>query len=236
MTVWDCFTFNGEQEALRARLAVTGVDRHVLVESLLTHSGLPKPRLFYAGGEARVTPVLADLSRHATPWARENAQRDAVLQGLAGAAPHDVVLISDADEVPSADGIRRAVEALRTDEAVVLCQRMYNYSRRWEDPRGWRGTVATTYAHLASTTPQALRDAREELPRVPDAGEHLSWFGGTAEHQRKLRSYAHTEHAGLADRPELLAARAGGGVDPVGRWGLGFNPEAQADAVSGGIG
>lgn len=220
MKIWDGFMYNGEVEALRARLAVPGIHKRVLVEALMTHSGREKPRLFYDQQLPGVVLVTPDLSGHASSWARENAQRNAIMEGLAGADPDDIVLIGDNDEIPSQDGIARASDALRTHPAVVLCQTMYNFDRTWVDPRGWRGTVVTTYGHLVSTTPQALRDAREELPRIPAAGEHLSWFGGPGEISRKLASFAHTEYASMAGDETEIRTRVQAGEDLFGRWRL----------------
>lgn len=220
MTIWDTFTYNGELEALHARLAVPGIDRRVLVEALTTHSGAKKDRLFYQWKLPGVQLVVPDLAPFATPWLRENGQRNAIMEGLAAAAPEDVVLISDADEVPSPDGIDRAIAQLAHHPAVVLCQRMYNFTRRWEDLRGWRGTVVTTCAHLRKTSPQALRDQRESLPRVADGGEHLSFFGGTQEVSRKLSSFAHTEYSSVAGDTALIDRCMNTGQDLFGRWSL----------------
>ncbi|RYF11220.1 MAG: DUF839 domain-containing protein, partial [Deltaproteobacteria bacterium] len=205
---------------IHARLAVPGIDRRVIVEAMMTHSGNKKDRLFYDWQLPGVTLVTPDLSRFDTCWARENGQRNAILDGLAGADPQDVIMISDSDEVPTPDGVARAVQALTHHSAVVLCQRMFNYSRKWEDPRGWRGTVVTTLRHLLTTTPQHLRDQRETLPRIPDAGEHLSYFGGADEVSRKLASFAHSEYTALAGDKTVIRQRMEAGQDLFGRWSL----------------
>ena len=220
MTVWDGFCYNGEMEALHARLSIPGIDKRVIVEALMTHSGKRKDSLYYQWSLPGVVLVTPDLSQLTTCWDRENAQRNAIMEGLTTADPGDVVLISDGDEVPSAEGLKRAVQALKEHKAVVLEQRMYNFSRAWTDERGWRGTVATTYRHLLTTSPQILRDQRENLPRIPDAGEHLSWFGGTEEIKRKLQSYAHQEYVGMADDTRKIQESVEKGRDLFGRWAL----------------
>lgn len=220
MRIWDTFTYNGELEALHARLAVPGIDKRVVVEALTTHSGAKKERLFYQWNLPAVRLVVPDLAPFATPWARENGQRNAIMDGLTDAEPGDVILLSDADEVPSLNGINRAVAQLAHHPAVVLCQRMYNFSRRWEDIRGWRGTVVTTCEHLRKTSPQALRDQRETLPRIADGGEHLSYFGGTQEVSRKLSSFAHTEYSSVAGDKALIDRCVKTGQDLFGRWSL----------------
>lgn len=220
MTVYDCFMYNGEQSALAEKLAIPNVDRRVIVESWLTHSGLQKPALYYNSKLPGVQHVVADLTKHSDPWARENAQRNAILVGLRDAEPDDIVIIGDADEIASSDGIERGKAALSNHDAVVLCQTSYNYSRAWHDPGGWRGPVMTTVKHARLQTPQGLRDLRENLPRIPDAGEHLSWFGGESEVVRKIQSFAHQEFSTAPDDVESLRARMAGGEDLFGRWRL----------------
>lgn len=228
MKIWDTFMFNGETHALNARLAVAGIDRRVAVESWLTHSGLAKPYLYFDRPLQNIQLVIADLSACSTPWARENEQRNAIMQGLTEADDGDVILISDADEIPTSDGIDRAIKSLVQHPAVVLCQTMYNYHYGWVDPRGWRGTVVTSYAHLKLATPQRLRDMRESLPRIPDAGEHLSWFGGVDEVSRKLTSFAHTEFSDLKLDQQDIERKMVAGEDLFGRWELSQPTKLQA--------
>lgn len=220
MTVWDCFLYNGEQEALAQRLALHNVDKRIVVEASMTHSGRVKDKLYYNWSLPGVRLIVPDLRPYTSPWARENAQRNAITQGLTDAGDTDVVLISDADEIPSADGIERGQEGLRSSPAVVLCQVLYNYNRKWQDPRGWRGTIMTTAGHLKHTSPQQLRDARETLPRVENAGEHLSWWGGVEEVSRKLASFAHSEYSHVGADQESIRRRIESGEDLFGRWQL----------------
>ena len=220
MRVWDAFCYNGELEALHTRLAMPGIDRRVLVEARMTHSGQKKEALYYQWQLPDVTLITPDLSQYTDCWARENGQRNAIMDGLTDADDEDIVMVSDADEIPFTEGISRARRALRQHPAVVLCQTMYNYDRRWVDPKGWRGTIVTTYGHLKQHSPQTLRDQRETLPRIPDAGEHLSWFGGAGEVSRKLSSFAHTEYSGLAADGDTIRDRISTGEDLFGRWSL----------------
>ena len=222
MKIWDTFCYNGETHALQARLAVSGIDHRVLVESRTTHSGLRKDRLYSEDIPKLedITVVIADLSSETTPWGRENAQRNAIMQGIRDADCHDIVLISDADEVMNEDAIVRAREALRDHVAVVFSQRLYNFNKDCEGVDEWRGTICTTVRHLRTCSPQSLRDKRETLHRIRNGGVHLSFFGGLEEVRRKLCSFAHTEYAHLANNPELLLDRMSKGEDLFGRAGL----------------
>jgi len=211
-------------------MKVDGIDRRVVVESWLTHSGLKKKALYFEGLDLpEVTFVLADLSYGKTSWERENMQRNAILEGLKNAAADDIVLISDVDEVPTSDAITRAIQQLKIHPAVVLSQKLYNFSKDWMEPGGWRGTVVTTAQHVKKVSPQQLRDDRERLPRVADGGEHLSWFGGVGEVRRKLRSFAHEEYASYAENPDVLKENMEAGRDLFGRWSLQPTTEGPSD-------
>ena len=228
MTVIDCFCYNGEMHALAARLALPKIDRWVLVESWTTHSGDRKPCLYHINQlselgrdlDPRILVVVADLAQYEEPWQRENAQRNCVLSGLQGAGEEDTVLLSDCDELPSPEGIDRAVAALEHQSAVVLQQRSLTFNVDWENPGGWRGTVATTVRHIKKVSPQALRNQRETLPRIENGGEHRSFFGGAAEIQRKVASFAHTEYGSFAADVEAMQQRMRTGRDPFDRWDL----------------
>lgn len=117
----DTLLFDGELDLLAHRLAETAdlVDGFVVVEAGETFQGAPKPLLF---AENRASfASFADKIRHvalprlggtaATPWDRERVQRDAVLFALDALDPEDVVLILDADEIPS----RAVLERLRSE-------------------------------------------------------------------------------------------------------------------------
>ena len=107
--IYDCFSFFNELDLLEIRLNVLKdvVDKFVLVEAGETHTGKPKP-LFFKENKARfaefgdrIVHVCIDrFPAGHDAWWNENYQRNMILEGLAGAAPDDVVMISDMDEIP----------------------------------------------------------------------------------------------------------------------------------------
>ena len=233
MTVWSPVMFRDEADMLRCRLetlAPYGV-RTVVVESPVTHRGVPKPLYFgeHAGEFAQwadlITHVVADLP-DAPPWEREHAQRNAawpVIDGLADG--DDVVLITDVDEIPSPallgwDG-----------PGVVVSARMrtFLFAVDWEVPQhlvpptcvaakaGWlRGKAAEGYG-LAQ-----IRDARGNWPVLADGGWHFSWCGGPERQRDKLLTgTCHTELLGtvegdlIASGERWRTSQDGGGLPVV---------------------
>lgn len=114
--VYDCFSFFNELDLLEIRLNVLDavVDKFVLVEAGETHTGKPKP-FFFEENRARYTAfadkiVYLKIERFPAghdAWWNENYQRNELMKGLVGAAADDDVLISDLDEIPNPEEVRR---------------------------------------------------------------------------------------------------------------------------------
>lgn len=193
--VWDCIMLRDELDMLECRLRELAgrVHKTVLVESPVTHRGDPKP-LHYTDNRERFAPwadrivhIVADAPDHPDPWAREHSQRDAALRGLADAAPDDMVLIADVDEIPSVT----ALEA-RPDGAAALLQRLCMYAVDLEYPQRHLCSVIARAGSVGSSL-ASVRDARYSMPVIEDGGWHLTWLGGVKGQQEKLRVTCHTE-------------------------------------------
>jgi beta-1,4-mannosyl-glycoprotein beta-1,4-N-acetylglucosaminyltransferase len=122
--VFDAFLFDGELDLLEHRLSETYelVDWFVLVEAGQTFRGDAKVMTF-AANKARFTRYAPKIRHVALPglgassggasaaWERERFQRNAMLFALGDLSADDVVLILDADELPS----RQVLQRLRAD-------------------------------------------------------------------------------------------------------------------------
>ncbi len=119
MRIYDTFIFDNEFDLLEHRLAEIYelVDVLVLVEAAQTFQGQPKPLLFHQHRErfAWAMPKLRHVALPRSPgegtWQREAFQRNAIQLGLYDAEPDDIILVLDADEVPS----RSVLQRLRAD-------------------------------------------------------------------------------------------------------------------------
>ena len=125
--IYDCFSFFNELDLLEIRLNTLDkvVDKFILAESTLTHTGNPKP-LYYAENKNRFAkfndriihiivddfPTIPDAKPQEMAWVRENWQRNAIMRGLpANAKDDDYVILSDLDEIPSPSAIIKAVQS-----------------------------------------------------------------------------------------------------------------------------
>lgn len=211
--VWDTFLFADETDLLECRLTELddAVYRHVLVESPVTFLGKPKP-LHYLENQDRFAPwkdkivhVVADLNGCGDHLARAAASREAVWQGLDGLRNDDILLLSDADEIPRADVLQAA-------PGHVLAMRSHPLAVNLLEPGWWGGTMATVGQYHGSM--QQLRDARQAPGQRPladavgwpmVAGWHFTWLGGPEAIRTKITSYTYPEESALiAAGPERM--------------------------------
>ena len=191
--IWDCFLFGGPDdlpmlECRLATLAGTGVS-HVLLEARQDFHGRAKPLTYAETCTTRPAVALHHAatwlpgpSPNVSTWTREGLQREAfggILDGLR-AAPDDLVMLSDVDEIPHPLAVGL--------EGRVLLMRMLVHSLRWKMPTLWPGTVCLRYREITSF--QRMRDMRHSLPGEPDAGWHLTWMGSPV---AKLDTTSHTD-------------------------------------------
>jgi len=135
--VFDCFTFFNELDLLEIRLnELAGiVDRIVIVESTRTFSGQSK-RLYYAENRDRykrfadriIHVVVDDMPpvENGNRWELERHQRRKIIDGLHGCSDLDIIIVSDVDEVPSAEILSGVLARLNHasplgDRLEVLC-------------------------------------------------------------------------------------------------------------------
>lgn len=265
--VFDCITYNGEADILAVRLHELSevVDCFVIVEADRTFSGEPKalrfdasdprivaflPRIRYiavhdmpvveeaADAVAVVGDWLSDTPRTGF-WVREKFQRNQVMRGLHDAAPHDLVMVSDADEIPRADVVRAMRDNPRHG-AYGLCLAFYYFRANYRNVEGpeassvW--TVAATRAQFDHLTPDQLRmrvrSGAQPASILGDAGWHFSYLAmDEAAVRAKIRGFAHQEYNAAAfleaiDIPALLAS----GRDLYGRPGYVWRVVDKAEA------
>lgn len=209
--IYDCFSFYNELDLLELRLNVLKdvVDKFVLVEATKTHTGNPKP-LYYRENAERFTAFKdkivhvvvddfpeppADYTERQASWMRENFQRNAIVRGLVGAHDDDLIMVSDADEIPSPEAVRAA----SGKRGVIVCEQLLcNYYLNFVSYTTpiWLGTKIVRYgAFLSPKTyakmgeliyvdehvnvgPSATRlRYLEPDSRICKAGWHFSYLG-----------------------------------------------------------
>jgi beta-1,4-mannosyl-glycoprotein beta-1,4-N-acetylglucosaminyltransferase len=232
--IYDCFTYYNEELLLRLRLETLHevVDRFVIAEAPYTHTGKPKPLLFEPSrfrefADKIVHVIVDDMPvESGDSWANENHQRNALARGLGEAQAQDWVIVSDVDEIPRPEAIRRYRPWYLSG---TFAQRFYCYfinnlavqARAPGQPRWWIRPKITTIGHLRNFwgSLQNLRIPAQEpglsgslrhLHRklrhqhLNDGGWHFSWMMTPEQMIDKIESYAHTEH----DHPHIKSVEA----------------------------
>jgi beta-1,4-mannosyl-glycoprotein beta-1,4-N-acetylglucosaminyltransferase len=204
--VFDCFPFDGEEVLdLRLRLLWDAVDWFVIGEARITHAGQPKALRFDPRRYAWAMPKIRYLAMDdavfrgcAGNWERENMQRIRLKDGCADAAPDDVVMVSDVDEIPHPRRVAGAGNhpggGIRVFEQLLF----YFYGDYLcTSAPVWKGTRAVAASTLKQVTLQDIRTRDKEtglaLVPVRGGGWHFSYLGGIDRIVEKIERTVHTE-------------------------------------------
>lgn len=225
--IYDCFCYFNEDMLLKLRLDTLWdhVDYFVIVESVKTISGLPKPLNFrmenFAAYQSKIRYIV--LKEYPFPtndaWRNERYQRDYVAQGLSDAADDDWIMVSDLDEIPRPDAIAQFDPRrwLRGD----LMQSAYSYflnNQCYVDgqPVVWPGPKIVTYRvfkdffggaervrnYKSAGLLRSIKRAwfrRFQRQEIKDGGWHFTWMAGIEKIIAKLEGFAHQEY----NKPEF---------------------------------
>ena len=238
VAIYDCFPFFNELDVLQIRLAELAphVDHFVLAEATRTHTGKPKP-LFYQENRQRFAQyadkiihiVVDDLPVDGDDWDRDHFQRHAVVRGLGLAQPNDVILLSDADEIPDPQIIAQFRRGISGAIHFIECD-YYCYKLNLKVLDKWIGGCATRaieFQHLPRHM-QVFRQLRaRQSRRLPaplnaalsmarnklrfgaflrhhvheHAGWHFTFVNDTGAIKYKIEAFAHQEF----NTPELAS-------------------------------
>lgn len=208
MKVYDGFMFFNELELLEIRLneLYDVVDNFIIVESTKTHQNKEKP-LYYLENKNRFSKFNDKIIHHVFnptempyPWYIENEQRNQIKNANFKLEEEDFLFLSDADEILKKEAVVHIKENLHIFKKIPHVATMlwsYNYINTIVSSpvasEGWRGTVIIPYTFYNKYPLQFFRDKKDELPRLANAGWHLSFIGGATRIKQKIESYAHSE-------------------------------------------
>lgn len=191
--IFDCFLYAGEQACLDIRVAeLSELDvMHIAVQANKTFTN--KPKEFHEICSLRVADMrIMDMPDGNDPWERERHQRNSIMRGLQKfyIKDDDLIIISDADEVPSAAAIMKYNKSM---EVAALTQNKYGY---WlncmEGYQDWNIAKILTYELLKKSTPDQIRNSGQQS-WIEHAGWHWSYLGNKETILKKLDSFSHTE-------------------------------------------
>lgn len=214
MKIFDCFMFYNELDILEIRFKelYDAVDYFVIVEATTTHTGKPKP-LFYLENKERfakyndkvihyITNFKEDYSfakyihQKTDAWFKENYQRECIQIPLKfKAEENDIILLTDADEIPKRDFIefiRDSGDRLEPNSSYSMEMTLYYYTIEYTTKRLW--PLAKIFKYSLMKHRHLLSDIRGEAsPKIANAGFHLSYFGDVNFIKTKVESFAESE-------------------------------------------
>jgi beta-1,4-mannosyl-glycoprotein beta-1,4-N-acetylglucosaminyltransferase len=198
--IYDGFLFFNELELLELRLNELSdvVDRFILVESSVTHSGRPKPMFFreniklFEKWLPRIIHVeIYDTPDDPAPFAREIFQRNQILRGIpADASWGDILIVSDLDEIPRAATLKKVLPAIHSPHTLSMKSYGGYMNARSGD---WAYAKVTPLSIFMGTTPEKLRHAQH--PLIENGGWHFSYVGGGLRVHEKMKAFSHQEPA-----------------------------------------
>jgi beta-1,4-mannosyl-glycoprotein beta-1,4-N-acetylglucosaminyltransferase len=201
--IFDCFPFFNELELLEVRLNELDsvVDYFILVESTTSHSGQKKPLYFNDNKEKfekflhKIRHVIVDdmpvFTQNTSDevWARERFQRDSILRALPDLRDDDVLVISDADEIPRAE----VVKNFRIGEGIKYLELALHYYYLNCRGASWDQAKIVSGAKLKELQlPCNVRYTQCDM--IPNAGWHFSYLGGISRIIQKIENWAHQEY------------------------------------------
>jgi hypothetical protein len=187
--IYDCFSFNHELDVLDIRLHELDsvVDRFVLCEAGITHTGRPKPLFFeqskerFAAFLPKIIHVKLESLPNGTSRAKEAAQREALLGPLRDELhDDDLLLFCDVDEIPRAEAVLRAKEACDRERLpFVLQMPLYYYHLNGFLAPHWFGTAVLRWDTLQTYRQGSVQIARKRRKRGRVLGRSEGWHFST---------------------------------------------------------
>ena len=214
MNIYDCFIFNDENEVLEIRLNELDkyVDYFVIVESGENHRGVRKKKniseSLISKFKSKIRYYYIDsFEKNFRPWQRENFQRNYINNGLYDAKKEDIIIVSDADEIPNLKKFNfEKVNNFVFGFLQVHTMYKFNLIREFN----WVGSKLCSFKKLKS--PQWLRDLKTHkkynrlridkyfsstydfnFKLIENGGWHFGWLKNSHGIMKKLESFAHAE-------------------------------------------
>lgn len=207
--VYDCIPFFNEIDILNLRLHILDplVDRFIIEEATVTFSGEPKELCFEKNKDLfkeflhKIEYIVVDDSPvDVTTHERDKFQKNALIKGLKDASDEDVVILSDADEIPNPKVLKEIIDGFNPDKVYHFAQRMFYCYLNMEEVSGkllsitgefpgirrkmWLGTKVFSKRSIPREGIIFLREASTTAPgavRVAEGGWHFGYMGSSRE-------------------------------------------------------
>lgn len=199
MKIFDCVTFFNEHDIfdIRYKALKDEVDYFVVIEGSKTFDGQKKDFCFkyqnYDENKIRyikINEFHENISLNDYPEYYDDCSKYRMLDGLYGANYNDIILISDCDEIPHPETLKKIRKFKNSKigicfQNMVCVDYMHFIKTKWFWFNRWPGTKFMKYKDLVN--PKSLKwfhqprlyDPRNYLKYniILDKGFHFTWIG-----------------------------------------------------------
>jgi beta-1,4-mannosyl-glycoprotein beta-1,4-N-acetylglucosaminyltransferase len=222
--IYDCFPFSNELDVLEIRLneLYDVVDYFIIVEMKKSHTNLDKP-LWFEENKERFSKFMDKIIHivpeelpewDGDPWTYERFQRNLIATKWDKLKDNDIVIVSDADEIPSANAVRSYDVSMGM---MSLAQRLSYYKINCVSDGVWKEAKILPYS-IAKTMENPCHIRYTDAPQIPNGGWHMSYLGNVKFIQEKLQEFAHHEYnTPEYNSEEIIRQRMEQGLDLYGR-------------------
>ena len=162
--IYDCFSYWDEDLLLDLRLNILDkhVDFFVIVEGNKTWQNNSKNLRFdinrFSKFKEKIIYVpVTNMPDGINPYLRENFQRNSIMRGLEKCKDDDFIIISDLDEIPNPDQLKKFNKKMRY-AVFKQIHFYYKFNLKSENEPFWFGSRICVKKYLKS--PQWLRDLK----------------------------------------------------------------------------
>jgi len=144
-------------------------------------------------------------------YGRDFFQKESVRRALVDCDDDDIILLSDADEIPNPNVFNTELDLDNT--IYSLNQYTYYYYINMLKQTDWYGTKMGLYKNVKNLSFNEVRGDGNLTTRIPDGGWHFSFMGGSEMVKKKITSYSARDLV----NPRVLKSLEGNienGVDP----------------------
>lgn len=129
------------------------------------------------------------------------------MKALTHCKDDDIIIISDADEIPFKHSVDQLRKGLDGHDIINLAMDLYYYNENTKAKDTWMEAKAALYSAVKQRGPCGIRYSTQEVPCMSNAGKHLSYFGTIDQIVEKIENTAHQEYNKPEFKDKLEIAR-----------------------------
>ena len=131
------------------------------------------------------------FNRNTQPdYGRDFFQKESVRRALSNCSEDDVIIISDADEIPNPETLKDLKSLSLGDTIYSLSQPMYSYYLNMLSDSDWHGSKMGLYKNVKELSFNEIRNDSNLTTKIPNGGWHFSFMGGEEMVRKKITSYS----------------------------------------------